>query len=75
MSWGRRPVLSPGADADALPDGDDADVTVCGHACGEIGGHSAGFNELLGYAMDCKPFYDQLAEREFAPFMPETARR
>ena len=34
-----------------------------------------GFNALFGYAMDYKPFYDQLAKREFATFMRETARR
>lgn len=33
-----------------------------------------GFNALFGYAMDYKPFYDQLAKREFAVFMRETAR-
>jgi hypothetical protein len=32
-----------------------------------------GFNALFGYAMDYKPFYDQLAKREFAVFMRETA--
>ena len=34
-----------------------------------------GFNALFGYTMDYKPFYDQLAKREFAGFMRETARR
>jgi hypothetical protein len=34
-----------------------------------------GFNALFGYTMDYKPFYDQLAKREFAAFMRETARR
>ncbi|MGH8581334.1 MAG: IS4 family transposase [Gammaproteobacteria bacterium] len=34
-----------------------------------------GFNALFGYAMDYKPFYDQLSKRAFAPFMRETARR
>jgi len=34
-----------------------------------------GFNALFGYTMDYKPFYNQLAKREFAPFMRETARR
>jgi len=34
-----------------------------------------GFNALFGYTMDYKPFYDQLAKREFAVFMGETARR
>ena len=33
-----------------------------------------GFNALFGYAMGYKPFYDQLAKREFAGFMRETAR-
>ena len=28
-----------------------------------------GFNALFGYAMDYKPFYDQLAKREFAVFI------
>ena len=28
-----------------------------------------GFNALFGYAMDYKPFYDQLAKREFATFI------
>jgi hypothetical protein len=32
-----------------------------------------GFNALFGYAMDYKPFYDQLAKREFAVFMREMA--
>ncbi|MCA1602419.1 MAG: IS4 family transposase [Acidobacteria bacterium] len=34
-----------------------------------------GFNALFGYTMEYKPFYDQLAKREFAGFMRETARR
>jgi len=34
-----------------------------------------GFNALFGNAMDYKPFYDQLAKREFAGFMRETACR
>ena len=34
-----------------------------------------GFNALFGFTMDYKPFYDQLAKREFATFMRETARR
>ena len=34
-----------------------------------------GFNALFGYAIEYKPFYDQLAKREFAAFMRETARR
>ena len=28
-----------------------------------------GFNALFGYTMDYKPFYDQLAKREFAVFI------
>ncbi len=28
-----------------------------------------GFNALFGYTMDYKPFYDQLAKREFAGFI------
>ena len=32
-----------------------------------------GFNALFGFTMDYKPFYDQLAKREFATFMRETA--
>ena len=56
-------------------DGDDADGLVCGHAGEKSADLQRGFNALFGYAMDYKPFYDQLAKREFATFMRETARR